>query len=288
MNARVPVPTFPPNPTVGQVFLNWVWNGSAWVCRGAGPVSIIRVFNAAATYWPSPGLTYAMVECVGGGGGGGGCGLLTDTQGGGAGGGAGGSYSRAMLAAGLLTSGVQITIGVGGFGSNDWTGAAGGTTSFGAFCTAPGGGGGWGNQFGNSGQWGQPGWPTGTGAGDFVADGNCGGSGDATSATGVPTHGGFGGGSFFGGSPAAPWTLGGAAADGLAGRAPGAGGSGSVQHTATGVTTTGGNGADGVCVVTDYCFGDTSIVQDCGCGPGVGDPCAPCPPGGQGWWTPNW
>jgi len=67
-----PVPQFPPNPTVGQVFLNWVWNGSQWVCRTAGPVAQTRVFTVSQTYFPPPGLTFAIVEAIGGGGGGGG------------------------------------------------------------------------------------------------------------------------------------------------------------------------------------------------------------------------
>ena len=73
MNVRSSPPPFPTNPTIGERFGNWVWNGARWVCsRSTGVNVIIQVFRNSAPYMPSPGLTTAMVECIGGGGGAGG------------------------------------------------------------------------------------------------------------------------------------------------------------------------------------------------------------------------
>src|SRR5215472_1957974 len=100
-----PVPQFPPNPTVGQVFLNWVWNGSQWVCRTAGPVCQTKVFTTSQTYFPAPGLTVAIVEAWGGGGGGGGAQLAATGAAVGGGGGGSGGRSHSVLSAALLLNG---------------------------------------------------------------------------------------------------------------------------------------------------------------------------------------
>lgn len=86
-------PPFPLNPFVGQVWLNWIWNGSIWVCNGQGPLMMVRTFTASGTYFPSAGLSFAIVECIGGG-----------TLGG---------YSRSSIPLGLLQPSVTVTI-VGG------------------------------------------------------------------------------------------------------------------------------------------------------------------------------
>lgn len=168
-----PAPPFPANPSVGQVFGSWVWNGQNWAISPVGVLSVnLQVFMTSGMYQPSPGLVYAIVEAVGGGGGGGGAvGGITPTGSPptattpgwvcGGGGGSGGSYARSSLPASLLAGGVQVTIGAGGAGGNgagvpglgnSGFGQVGGITTFGALVQAPGG---WG---GGSNIW-QPGQP---------------------------------------------------------------------------------------------------------------------------------
>lgn len=89
---------------------------------------------------------YVYVLLWGGGGGGGRGGTYPNGLGanGGAGGG-GGAHARALFRASDISSTVQITIGSGGLGGasgGNGSGSQGGTTSFGTYLYAPGGGGG--------------------------------------------------------------------------------------------------------------------------------------------------
>jgi hypothetical protein len=283
-------PTFPPNPTVGQWFWNWVWNGSAWVqAGGSGGLRIInQIFFAgpASTYMPSPGLTTVVVQCQGAGGGGGGA-VATFTGGAtpgfitGGGGGAAGVHSVKTLPAALVLGGVIVnvgTAGAGGVGAAD--GAQGGATSFGALCIAPGGFGGGANTYNGPGtptaQWGHGGGRLVFGdpsiVGDFGVAGCAGQAGGTVflnpGIAGVLVWGGAGGSSFWG--AAGQQTV----ANAVDQVTPtsygevGAGGSGG----ATGLNTapgTGNRGGNGICICTEYCWndvGDACCVPVCGSG----------------------
>lgn len=91
------------------------------------------------TYTPTTGTSSVVVELLGGGAGGGGCGATSASQAAVAGGGGAGSYARGRFTSAF--SGVTVTIGAGGNGGGAGAnpGIAGGTTSFGALMSAPGG-----------------------------------------------------------------------------------------------------------------------------------------------------
>jgi hypothetical protein len=266
-------PPFPPNPSFGQFFGNWVWSGSRWVCTNTNGIRVVtQVFTASAPYTPSPGLVSLVVETVGGGGGGGDVAAVTGISGGGGGGGSGG-YSRITLASGLVLGGVNVTIGAGGAPQT-----TGGTTSFGAFCVANGGMGGEGFAGGSidpdtgNPTWGQPGWGAGPGVGDIAMSGNAGTPGQnfyfgagATDTIAI-IYGGMGGASVFGGSAPPPGAGPGVVIIGqpTGGLAPGAGGVGNVANQSNlDVPQPGASGAAGICIVTEYCWADA--VDDGGC-----------------------
>lgn len=96
----------------------------------------IRVFSTPGTftYTPTTGTTSVVVEVQGAGGGGGSCSAPPAAGVAIAGGGGGGAYCASYLTSGF--SGVTCTIGAGGI-ANDTAG--GGTSSFGALLSAPGG-----------------------------------------------------------------------------------------------------------------------------------------------------
>lgn len=298
MNARsTPPMQFPPNPIVGQIYLNWVWNGSAWVCKAAGPVAMIKTFTTSQTYFPSPGCTYVLVDVWGAGGGGGGARLIlaSGTAAVGGGGGGGGAHSRSVINAGILNSGVIITIGAGGaggIGATPTNGGAGGDTSFGALVTAHGGSGAFTGQIASPNfilGYGGPGGPK--GAGDLSVTGNNGGiggyitqpptvgvdfifggmGGSAPSLGGVgqQSSGFIGGTGVFNGNPAV---------------GPGAGGGGGTSDT-SGTHANGGAGGPGLVSVMEFVFGSNAMVQNCGCGCGAASPCAP-PAGFAAAWAP--
>lgn len=256
-------PPFPTNPSVGERYGNWVWNGVRWVCSTSQGVMVnTLVFTASGPYQPSPGLVSVTVEAVGGGGAGGAVMGLVAAQSGGAGGGGAGGYSRATLAAALVAGGVSVTIGAGGVPDTSPTGAPGSQTSFGAFCIANGGGGG--NPT-NNGEWGGGGLGGTPGTGTFASPGQPGEHGALTSAATDGQSSGAGAASFFGGG-AIGVAQGGAAVPGLAALAnTGAGGSGACSsYFAMTAPVLGGAGGSGVCIVTEYCFQDGSTEgEDC-------------------------
>lgn len=288
-------PPFPLNPTTGERFGQWVWNGAQWVCAPANGVQIVvQVFRASGPYMPSSGLVTAVVECVGGGGGGAGVYLPSNAYAGAGGGGGSGGYSRIALPAALVAGGVQVTIGQGGAVSEIVGEAPAGTaTTFGALCVANGGQGGVSATIST---WGAGGAGALPGTGDIAMPGNFGASGYftdlAAGSLGMEAGGGapsvFGGGVRGGGNQ-------GASAPGVS-AAPntGAGGSGAWQNWVTVSTAApGGGGASGICLVTEYCWAFTgdndclnppinvnarvAVTQVPWPGPG------PCPPG----WGPG-
>lgn len=154
----------------------------SWAAVSAGPKAI-QVFTASGTYTKTSGATVAIVEVVGGGGSGGGSGAGGNY----AGGGGAGGYSRKRIDISGVTT-VTVTVGSGGAAvSSSSNGNTGGTSSFGAYCSATGGVGGL--NYANGGYSTSASGGSGSG-GDVNANGGCGGLGNL---------GGDGGTSFFGG-----------------------------------------------------------------------------------------
>jgi hypothetical protein len=283
-------PPFPLNPTVGQWFGQWVWNGSRWVSGGSSGIRImIQTFYAVgqSPYQPSPGLITAVVECIGAGGGGGGAlGQVDDVAGSsgwalGGGGGSAGTYARSAIPAALVLGGVVVTIGAGGTPgpvTQNTTGGRGGTTSFGALVSAVGGLGGGSNVWNPSGPGAiaggldpmlgigaNPGIAGESNIADIGTWGNAGTAGITAyfdEASGVTTaqvivFGGAGGGSVYGGTWAGVPQLGGGRAgqDGT----NGAGGGGGASPFSN-APVLGGQGGSGMCFVTEYCWADAGDV----------------------------
>lgn len=121
--------------TTGQVLTS---NGAAalptFQAAAAGGFSNIAVFTSSGSWTVPSGITKAKVTVVGGGGGAG-----YDV--GGSGGGGGGTAIEYVTG---LSGTISITVGAGGAaGTNaDIIGTSGGTSSFGSYCSASGGGGG--------------------------------------------------------------------------------------------------------------------------------------------------
>ena len=108
-----------------------------------GGFSNMQVFTGSGT-WTNPGsITKVKVTVAGAGGGGGGSGPGNGSGGGGGGGG------TAIEVVTIPTSPVPVTVGgAGAAGGPQAAGGTGGTSSFGAYCSATGGTGGPGNYFG--------------------------------------------------------------------------------------------------------------------------------------------
>lgn len=105
----------------------------------AGRLIGVQIFTASGTYTPTPGTKSVVVEGVGGGGGGGGVPATGSGQQASAGGGSAGAYGRGRFTASF--AGVAVTIGIGGTSAAGSAGSNGGTTSFGALMSCPGGNG---------------------------------------------------------------------------------------------------------------------------------------------------
>ena len=291
-------PPFPTNPSVGEWFGSWVWNGARWVCGPSAGVRVITtVFTSDGPYQPSPGLVSLVVECIGGGGAGGFVTSAVANQFIAGGGGGSGGYSRKTLAAALVAGGVVVTVGGGGgLGGTGGTGGEGAPTSFGAFCVAnPGMGGGANdatNYFGISGLGATP------GIGDIAWPGASGQPGELIeNIVGTQyssAQGGIGGHGMAGGTRVEDVGVGGASTGLGAYNGTGAGGSGACVNQKIDANVAGGPGGSGICIVTEYCWADVNAAEDC-LNPAVkvdarvavtnvpwpGDPCqpGPCPPG---------
>lgn len=186
-----------------------------------GATPIVHVYTSNTTWTKPGGLSYVVIEVVGGGGKGGtGDSANYGTGGGGAG------YSKLTITASGLGATESITVGTGSNGSG------GGTTTFGALINATGGtdGGTPGNEPGIGGI---------GGGGDINSKGQGGGAGSRLNGVGA------GGSSVLGGGAGGIQNAG----NGNVGGQFGGGGSGGPLNAAGSV---GGNGANGVIIVTEY------------------------------------
>lgn len=186
--------------------------------------------------WSKPsGLSYIEIEGVSGGGAG--AGVTGDGDAGGGGG--GGGYFKATRAEADLGATESVIVGAGGVQNSAYsTGSQGSMTVFGSYYSATGGAGGTNNQEGGVG-----GVATG---GDVNISGQKGGGGLSPSGIAGNSYGGAGGDSDLGhGDP------GGVEASGGNGGLYGGGGSGAGTNSSAG-NRTGGNGANGIIIVTEY------------------------------------
>lgn len=208
---------------------------------GVGGDITQQVFTSSGTYTlpTSPAPASIKVICVAGGGAGGGC--TTIDRAGSGGGGAG--TSVLIIDAGSVGVTETITIGAGGAGDTG-SGDNGGSSSFGAHCSATGGNGGTNNAGSGTGSSGGSG-GAGTG-GDYNRSGSAGGRGVADAAS---SFAGSGGSSQWGSGAGSFVTL---AADlaGSDGSGFGAGGSGSAMSISG--SEAGGSGTDGIIIVEEY------------------------------------
>lgn len=218
---------------------------SGAVLNGIAPLVVVQqVFTASATYTPTTGMLYALVEVISAGGGGGGT-----PAGACAGGGGGGAYGRSLLSAATIGASKAVTIGAGGTGgagAPGGTGGTGGTSSFGALISCTGGLGGVGS--------------TTTGA-TLTTDGGVGGTatsanlnipgmhgGYATILSGTVLFSGFGGSSHYGAGGAAFATAN--TSNGNVGQVYGGGGGGAMSSSGN---RAGGVGGAGLVLITEYC-----------------------------------
>jgi hypothetical protein len=227
-----------------------VYNGTRFILINpayAGVLLNVQTFTSTGTYTPTPGTNSVIVEALGGGGAGGGVSAASAGQSGGGGGGAGGSWGKGRYLSSF--SGVTVTIGAGGTGVSGANGNAGGTTSFGALLSAPGGNGGSAMTPGST----FPGTAGGGSAGSAPTGGtienNSGYNGGSSLAiSSVFGISGDGGGSQKGGGA---YHTANATAVGVAATTKGTGGSGGFV-IASGSAVAGGAGASGLVVVYEY------------------------------------
>ena len=223
-------------------------NGFVSITGGGGGGGVIKVnvqtFTSSGTYTPTVNMIYAWVQVVGGGGGAGGASIDGgDTAPSGSGGG-GGLYASQVFSAATIGVSQAVTIGTGGaggIGQND--GVDGSTTSFGALLTCSGGVKGQYMRASGPVQEGGDGGQAHTGTPDYFSFGQ---GGQYAINVGGAVVSGSGGSTLLG--------LGGKAraiaADGDSGAGYGSGGSGGIASS--GVPATGGAGADGIVIVTEY------------------------------------
>jgi len=251
---------FPSSPSVGQQFTPaggppYTWNGYAWTLSGGFSASGVQVnllvftTSGASTYFPSPGILYALVHCKGSGGGGGGAGGTSGNIYVGGGGGSGG-YSMRRVTAAQVGASQTVTIGnfgAGGAAGNN-NGLDGGDVSFGSLCIAKGGKGGGGCISGTLSVAGAGGSTTGA-VGDLTFAGEAGKVGFYNSANNTILMTGGSGGVGFGGGGGleASGTLPGGAGPNASNY--GAGGAGGVAGPNN---FGGGNGSLGVCWIIEF------------------------------------
>lgn len=237
--------SFAPPVSAGYVLTdNGPGNAPTFQAGNSGRLIGIQIFASSGTYTPTTGTNSIVVTCIGGGGGGGGPPATSASQVGIGTGGASGSFAKSRILSAF--SGATVTIGAAGTGGAGANGGAGGTTSFGAFITAPGGGGGPGAVASNT-----------ASASVFgAAPGSSATGGNILNSAGTPSYGAFnvngmslngpGASSPFGGGGSPMFQATGGAATGY-----GAGGGGAISGPSQ-AAFTGGAGSKGMCEVDEY------------------------------------
>jgi len=205
-------------------------------------------FTSNGTYTPSTGMLYCIAEVQGGGGGGGGAaGVAAQSAAGG--GGQGGGYARKVFSAATIGVSQAVTVGAaangGAAGANN--GTNGNISSLGALLSATGGAAGTG---GTSSATAISGTSGGSGAGvgasgDINLTGGLGGSGLAFGSS-TAAMGGYGGSSHFSGQVNGGIVTG----AGSNGNNYGGGGGGGAAGASS---FAGGNGAQGIVIITEFC-----------------------------------
>lgn len=112
---------------------------AAAILATPGKLLNVQRFTASGTYTPSSGVTFAVVEVIGGGGAGAGAVATPAGQNSAASAGGSGAYTKARVA---VAGSVTVTVGAGGTPVAGAAGGNGTASSFGATITAPGGSGG--------------------------------------------------------------------------------------------------------------------------------------------------
>jgi hypothetical protein len=213
-------------------------------------IARVQVFTASGTYTPSANMLYCTIECIGPGGGGGGAFSNAGNYSGGGGGGAG-SYSRKTVNAATIGASKAVVVGAGGAGgTGSGNGSAGSSdTTLGAtICVGKAGSGGTGTAASGSGAPGAAGGVAGTG--DIAAPGQNGQPGWGGGALNIAAVGGAGGSTWLGSG--GQMNITGTNTTGPAGTGYGGGGAGGASFNGSG-NSTGGVGAPGLLVVTDFC-----------------------------------
>lgn len=271
----------PPSPNIGDYWFNtgtnqlfiWMRTGAATLWYPLTPPTptpnptytysykVQKFTNVGNNFYsPSPGMVTCIVECIGGGGSGGtSTNFLQPPEQWAVGGGGGGSggYSRTALTASQISAPVSVIIGSGGFPTPLSSSGPrnGGDTSFGTFCVAHGGAGGFDCDTNHQG-FGGNGAPVGVGDVCFPGAGGFAGlyadlAGQDNWLTNAM------GGSLTGGSIAGQNAVpAGASAGGDIGvNSVGAGAQGALinQMSTAGVVANGGQGGSGMCIVTEFC-----------------------------------
>lgn len=212
----------------------------------------VQIFTSSGTYTPTSGMKYCTIECVGGGGGGGGTNTTGSTGSSVGGGGGGGGYARKTVSSSIIGASQTVTVGSGGNAGSTGggNGGSGNSSSVGSICIAGGGSGGAGG--GNNSITASnyiSGGAGGAGSvGDILAGGGIGGTAMGAISTGVAASG-VGGNSIFGGGGEAQFGT--SSASGNPGtNYGGGGGGGTTGPNNSGVT--GGAGASGIVIITEF------------------------------------